>query len=318
MKATSFSYQLLHPRYWLLWLGLGLMALLAQLPFRWQMFLGLNLGRILFRLAKRRREIALCNIGLCFPEWSQAEVKQFTYRHFETMGLTVMEMGMSWFMPYRRLQQRFELRGMEHIQALKGKGKGAMILGGHFNAVEICHLPVARQLDLYVTYRPHDNPVFDFIQAWGRERHNPDTRVVDRYDVRGMVKAIRQGDFLWYAPDQDFGPRVSEFVPFFGIDAATVSATPKLLRMAKAPAVPVVFRRNRDFSGYTIEFSAPLTDIPSGDDAHDLVRLNQHFEQSVRDNPLEYLWTHRRFKTRPKGQASLYPERTRRAKKKQQ
>ena len=315
MKTPSFSIKLLHPRYWLLWFGLGFMALVAQLPFRWQMVLGVRLGRLAHLIAQRRRQIALRNIELCFPDWSQTEREQFIYRHFETMGIAIMEMGMSWFMSSGRLEPRFELKGLEHITRLNAKGQGAVILGGHFNALEICHSRVARAFNLYATYRPHDNAVFDFIQVWGRERHNPETRVVDRYDIRGMVKAIKQGDFLWYAPDQDFGRRVSEFVPFFGIDAATVAATPKLLRLAKAQAVPVVFRRNADLTGYVIEFFAPLNNLPSGDDGADLVRLNQFFEQQVLANPLEYLWSHRRFKTRPEGEPNLYAKITSKRKK---
>jgi len=315
MKTNPFSVKLLHPRYWLLWLGLGFMALVAQLPFRWQIFLGIRIGRLAHLVAKRRRQIAQRNIELCFPNWSKAEREQFIYRHFETMGIAIMEMGMSWFMPARRLHKRFEIKGLEHIAALRADGRGAMILGGHFNALEICHSRVARALNLYATYRPHDNAVFDFIQVWGRERHNLDTRVVDRYDIRGMVKAIKQGGFLWYAPDQDFGPRVSEFVPFFGINAATVAATPKLLRLAKAQAVPVAFRRNTDLSGYVIEFLAPLSDLPSGDDRVDLLRINHFFEQQVLANPLEYLWSHRRFKTRPEGEPNLYAQITAKRKK---
>jgi len=306
MKTAPFTLKLLHPRYWLVWLGLGFMALLAQLPFRWQMCLGVYLGRLFYYCAPRRRYITERNIELCFPQWVADERNAFVFKHFETMGITVFEMGMSWFMPYSRLEKRFELKGLEHWQALKKQGKGALVIGMHFNTLEIANGPVNRLFNLHMTYRPHDNPAYDFIQCLGRERHNPNAGMVDRYDVRGMVKVLKKGDWLWYVPDQDYGPKVSEFVPFFGIDAATVAATPRLLRMAKVPAVGITFKRKDDLSGYVIEFLPPFQNLPSGDDAADLFALNQYFEQRIRENPSEYLWVHRRFKTRPKGEPSLY------------
>ena len=316
MKTAPFSLKLLHPKYWLLWLGFAVMALLAQLPFAMQMRLGLWLGRLSYHLAHRRRYITERNLALCFPELSEQERQQWVYKHFETMGLTVFEMGMSWFMPYKRLAKRFELKGLEHWQALKVKGSGALVIGMHFNTLEIANGPVNRLFNLHMTYRPHDNPAYDFIQCAGRERHNPDAGMVDRYDVRGMVKVLKQGDWLWYVPDQDYGKKVSEFVPFFGVNAATVAATPRLLRMAKVPAVGIVFKRKADLSGYVIEFLPPFENLPSGDDAADLLRLNQYFERRIRENPIEYLWTHRRFKSRPKGDPSLYPELARKRRKK--
>ena len=307
MKTAPFSFKLLHPRYWLVWCGLGCMVLLAQLPFRWQMISGVWLGRLMYRLAHRRRQICERNIELCFPEWSDIEREDFVRRHFETMGVTVFEMGMSWFMPYSRLEKRFEIQGLEHWQALKAEGKGALVIGMHFNTLEIANGPVNRLFNLYMTYRPHNNPAYDFVQCLGRERHNPNAGMVDRRDVRGMVKVLKQGDWLWYVPDQDYGIKVSEFVPFFGIDAATVAATPRLLRMAKVPAVGITFKRKADLSGYVITLLPPFDHLPSGDDNADLLRLNQHFESCIRENPIDYLWTHRRFKTRPKGESSLYP-----------
>lgn len=306
MKTAPFTLKLLHPKYWLTWLGFAVMALVAQLPFRLQMFMGVYLGRLSYYLAGRRRYITERNLELCFPELTVQERQQWVYKHFEAIGLTVFEMGMSWFMPYSRLAKRFELKGLEHWQALKEQGTGALVIGMHFTTLEIANGPVNRLFNLHMTYRPHDNPAYDFIQCVGRERHNPDAGMVDRYDVRGMVKVLKEGDWLWYVPDQDYGKKVSTFVPFFGVEAATVAATPRLLRMAKVPAVGIVFKRKEDLSGYEIEFLPPFEGLPSGDDAADLRRLNEYFEQRVRANPTEYLWTHRRFKTRPEGSPALY------------
>ena len=312
MKTAPFRWQFLYPKYWPIWLGMGVMCLLAQLPFSWQMFLGKYLGRLLYYCARRRRLIAEINIALCLKELSAEEQTSLIKKHFETMGLTVFEMAMSWFMPWWRLKKRFTVTGEEHWQAIKDEGKGALVIGAHFNTLEIANGPVNRLFNLHMTYRPHDNPVYDFVQCLGRERHNPDAGMVDRYDVRGMVKTLKQGDWLWYVPDQDYGKKVSEFVPFFGIPAATVSATPRLLKMAKVPAVSITFRRLADYSGYEIKLLPIIEGIPSGDDRGDLISLNQHLESLIRDNPEEYLWEHRRFKSRPNGEKKIYPSKNRR------
>ncbi len=285
---------------------MGALALLAQLPFRWQMWLGVRLGRLSYYLAKRRRHIARRNLQLCFPEKTDAERQRLLKQHFETNGITLFEMGMSWFTPYRRLHKRFAIKGKHHWDAIKAKGSGALVIGSHFNSLEIINGPVNRLFNVYMTYRPHDNPVYNYIQCRGRERHNTQAAMVDRGDIRTMVKVLKQGDWLWYLPDQDYGPQVSRFIPWFGIPAATVAATPRLLRMAGVSAVAMRFGRKPDYSGYDIEFLPAFAALPSGDDAQDLHCLNQHIEDCVRRNPQEYLWVHRRFKTRPPGEAGVY------------
>ncbi|MFT5117862.1 MAG: KDO2-lipid IV(A) lauroyltransferase, partial [Kiritimatiellia bacterium] len=160
--------------------------------------------------------------------------------------------------------------------------------------------------NMSMSYRPHNNPVYDWVQCHGRERHNPNSVVVNRGDVRGMVRTMKQGGWLWYAADQDYGPKVSEFVPWFSLDVATVSAPPRLAAMADVPIVGITYRRLADYSGYEITFMPNFDHLPSGDNSADLRFLNQHYEQCVRDNPEEYLWVHRRFKTRPKGEPKLY------------
>jgi KDO2-lipid IV(A) lauroyltransferase len=221
--------------------------------------------------------------------------------------MALFEMGMAWFMPYWRLQKRFVVKGEEHWNKLKEQGTGALIITIHFTTLEITNVAINRLFNMHMSYKPHKNPVYDLIQRWGRERHNKQSGAIARRDVRGMVKALKKGDWLWYAPDQDYGRKVSEFVPWFGIPTATVAAPPRLLRMAGVPAVAMTYRHLPDYQGYEIEFLPAFEDLPSGDDYADLVRLNQHVEDCVRANPAEYLWVHRRFKTRPtKAEASLY------------
>lgn len=310
--SRSFDVSLLHPRYWLTWVGLLCSALLAQLPFRLQMMLGKYLGRGLYHLMATRRHVAQRNIALCFPDWSEEKREALVKEHFETNGITVFETGIAWFMPYWRLRKRFVVKGVEHWQAIQqsggteGKQQGALIMAMHFNTLEITNVAINRLFDMSMSYRPHNNPVYDRVQQYGRERHNPRSKTVDRGDVRGMVRAMKQGDWLWYAADQDYGPRVSEFVPWFGVNAAMVSAPPRLAAMASVPIVGMTYRRLAGYSGYEIRFLPAFDALPSGDNQADLQRLNTHFEHCIRENPAEYLWVHRRFKTRPEGEPSVY------------
>lgn len=307
-KASKphFSSALLHPRYWLMWLALAGLALIAQLPFRWQMYLGCGLGRLLYRVAKRRRHIAETNIDLCFPELSIEARQQLVKQHFETNGITLFEVGIAWFMPYWRLKKRFRVKGEQHWQAIQQQGKGALVMAMHFNTLEITNVQINRMFNLYMSYRPHNNPVYDFVQSRGRQRHNAESQVVNRNDTRGMVRALKKGGWLWYAADQDYGSKVSEFIPFFGLPAATVSAAPRLAKVADVPTVAISYQRLPDYSGYEITFMPAFDGFPSTNAHADLVRLNQHFEQCIRANPAEYLWVHRRFKTRPKGAEDVY------------
>lgn len=305
------SIELFHPRYWLTWLGLFLLILSAQLPFRLQLWIGRLLGRLLYRLLKSRRLVTLRNLELCFPDWSDMQYQKMAKRHFESNGMAIMETGMAWFMPYSRLKNRFVIKGRENWEAIqstsfKHRGKGALIMAIHFNTLEITNVAINRLFDMSMSYRPHDNPVYDLIQRKGRERHNINSRAIDRRDIRGMVKAMEAGDWLWYAADQDYGPKVSEFIPWFGIPAATVSAPPRLAGMADVPVVGITYKRLPDYHGYEIHFLPAFENLPSGDNQADLVRLNQHFEHCIRENIEEYLWVHRRFKTRPGSENNLY------------
>lgn len=306
LNAPRFSIALLHPKYWLTWLAFGVLALLAQLPFSWQMWMGRKLGRLLYRLVKRRRLIAERNIALCFPEYSAEQQRDLVIRHFESTGLILFEMGMAWFMPYWRLRKRFVVKGREHWDKLQDNKQGGLVIGLHMATLEICNVEANRLFSMSVSYRPHNNKVYDFIQYHGRIRHNPDTKAIARHDVRGMVRTLKQGGLLWYAPDQDYGRKVSQFAPWFGVDAATLAMTPKLLKMAKVPALAIMYSRLPDFSGYVLEFREVIEGIPSGDDGADLALLNRHIESCVREKPEEYWWVHRRFKTRPEGQDNIY------------
>ncbi|ANF87407.1 Lipid A biosynthesis lauroyl acyltransferase [Pseudomonas antarctica] len=311
MDRPRFRAVFLHPRFWLLWLGLGLLWLITQLPYRALLTIGRLLGAGMYRVAGDRRRIAARNLELCFPEKSAQERKQLLKANFASTGIAFFEMAMSWWWPTSRLARLAHVEGLEHLKQAHLDGKGVILMALHFTTLEIGAALLGQKHTIDGMYREHGNPLFDFIQRRGRERHNLDSLAVERDDVRGMLKLLRSGRAIWYAPDQDYGAKQSIFVPLFGIQAATVTATSKFARLGRALVMPFTQERLADGSGYRLVIHPPLTDFPGETDEIDCLRINQWVEASVRECPEQYLWTHRRFKSRPPGEAKLYEKRRR-------
>lgn len=306
MDRPRFRAAFLHPRFWLLWLGLGLLWLTVQLPYKVLLSLGRGLGALMMLGASARRRIAARNLELCFPELSAAERARLLRENFASSGIAFFEMAMSWWWPRARLARLAHIEGLEHLQAAQQEGQGVILMSLHFTTLEIGAALLGQRHTIDGMYREHKNPLFDYIQRHGRERHNLDASAIEREDVRAMLKVLRAGRAIWYAPDQDYGRKQSIFVPLFGIPAATVTATTKFARLGKARVVPFTQQRLADGSGYRLVVHPPLADFPGESEEADCLRINQWVEQVVRECPEQYLWAHRRFKTRPEGAPKLY------------
>lgn len=306
MKHSGFDIAFLHPRYWLLWFGLGLLWLITQLPYKVLLRLGRALGALMQRVAHSRRHIVTRNIELCFTHLSVAERDALVRENFASMGIAFFEMAMSWWWPKKRLSRLVQVQGLEHLQAAQEQGQGAILMAIHFTTLEIGAALLGQQHTIDGMYRAHDNPVFDYVQRRGRERHNADAQAIEREDVRGMLKVLRKGRAIWYAPDQDYGPKQSVFVPLFGVPAATVTATSKFAKLGRAQVIPMTQTRLPNGQGYLIKIEPALSDFPGESDEQDCLRLNQWIERAIAQQPEQYLWAHRRFKTRPEGEAKLY------------
>lgn len=301
------SRRLFHPRYWLTWVGFGIWWLLALLPYRVQMALGRGLGRLLWHLAKSRRRTALRNLELCFPEKPEQERLAMARRNFESTALAFFETGMAWFWPRRRLDRLHTVEGLEHLQQAADEGEGVVLLAMHFTHLDLGAKLLCLSHSIDGLYRPHNNALYDFMQRRGRERFSGGGVAIAREDMRLMVRRLRQGRVVWYAPDQDYGARRPHvFVPFFGVPTATITATTQLMRMGRARLIPFTHYRREDGSGYDVKVYPPLTSIPTGDDEADAATINAFVEARVRECPEQYMWVHRRFKTRPEGEESLY------------
>lgn len=304
-QLPKFTAALLHPRYWLLWLAVGLLWLVVQLPYPVLYRLGHAMGRLAMRLMKRRAKIAYRNLELCFPEMSEAERQQLAVKNFESVGMGVIETGIAWFWPTARINRWMDASGLEHIRAVQDSGRGVLLIGIHFLTLEMG----ARMFGIHNpgigVYRPNDNPVIDLLQTWGRMRSNKD--MIDRKDLKGMVRALKNGEIIWYAPDHDYGPRASVFAPLFAVkDAATTSGTWMLAKMSKACIVPFVPRRKPDGKGYELIILPPECTPPLNDAETTATWMNKVIEQCIMMAPEQYMWLHRRFKTHPEGMPSLY------------
>lgn len=306
MDRPRFRAGFLHPRFWPLWLGLGALWLLTCLPYRVLLWLGRAFGALMYRFAGDRRRIARRNLELCFPDWSADERERVLRENFASSGIAFFEMAMSWWWPARRLAALARIEGLDHLRRLQESGQGAILMALHFTTLEIGAALLGQSHTIDGMYREHKNPVFDYVQRRGRERHNRDATAIERDDVRTMLKALRAGRAIWYAPDQDYGRKQSIFVPLFGVPAATVTATTKFARLGRAQVVPFTQERLADGSGYRLVIHPPLEDFPGDSEEADCLRINRWIEQAVARLPEQYLWAHRRFKTRPPGEPKLY------------
>ena len=301
----EFTRELLHPRYWLVWFGIGILYLLVLLPYPWFNRLGRWLGHLAMRVMTRRKKITRRNIELCFPDMTEEQHEQWMIKNFEGTGQAIFETGMAWFWPDWRIKKWCKIQGVENLMLGIEEKRGVLVIGIHFLTLELGARIIGTVRPGVGVYRPHDNKLMDWLQTWGRLRSNK--YMIDRGDVKGMIRCLKQGELVWYAPDHDYGPRNSVFAPFFAVEkAATTIGTTILVRAANPLLIPFIPMRNDDDSGYTLVVQPPLEGFPIDNEVNAAIFMNQVIEQQILLAPNQYMWLHRRFKTRPDGEPSLY------------
>ena len=304
-SPSCFRKSFLHPRYWLTWFGLGVLFLLVQLPYPVLYRLGNWLGRTSMRFLKRRVSITRRNLELCFPNLDETQIERRILSNFESLGMGLLETGMAWFWSDARVKRWFDVSGLNHLKMAQRNKKGVLVIGVHFMSLELGGRAMGLCQPMMAMYRPHNNKAMEFVQTWGRMRSNK--AMLDRKDLRGMVHALKKGEAVWFAPDQDYGPRGSVFAPLFAVDqAATTSGTYMLARLAKPALVTVVLVRKDKGKGYDLVIQPALQDYPIDDEMAAAAYMNRVVEKEIMRAPDQYLWLHRRFKTRPTGAPSLY------------
>lgn len=293
--------QLLHPRHWPAWCSVGLLWLLAHLPQRLSYALGAGIGNVFYFLAKDRRHICETNLRLCFPELSDVEHKVLVKKTMRNQGVGLMETLRVWFIAPDKLGVEFELLGKEHLEVAKGD-PGIIIIGTHFTTLDVSGALIGRQYPADSFYRKHKNPVFEYILSRSRGHYG---EPIHRRDIKRALKRLREGRRLYYLPDQDYGRKSAEFVSFFGIPTATTIGTSTLAKGGRARVVYANQQRLDSGRRYRVEI-IPMDNFPSGDPVADARAVNAILEENIRAVPEQYMWVHRRFKTRPDGDAGFY------------
>lgn len=279
------------------------------MPVRLNQVVGHCLGFLLFYLARSRKRYAEINIALCFPELDARAQAKMVRGVINSCGLSISETAMGLWGAENKMRNRYSITGLEHIAAAQAEGKGVLLCGSHLTTIDISGRIMAYHIVSDVLYRPDLNPLMSYAIARARSRVNGNA--IHRNDTRQLIKNLRAGHIVWYAPDQDYGPAHSVFAPFFGVQAATVVATARIAKMSGCAVIPFFcFREPK--GRYRLEIQPALDHFPSGDDLADATRINRIIEEAIRQAPDQYLWVHRRFKTRPAGEPGIYPPKKKR------
>jgi len=294
MARRKRPQQLLHPRYWGVWALLGLLRVAILLPFGAQLALGRMLGAGLARFSARRRTIAADNLALCFPDLDPAARQRLLAAHFAALGIALVEIAQCWWGEAQRLERLASFRGLEHLEAALGQGRGALLLSAHFTTLEIGGRLLGLRSRFHPMYKPSRNPVIERFMRGRRVHHFQHAIPMD--DVRGVLRSLKDNVPVWYAPDQGFRGKGVLAVPFFGRPAPTNPATARLARASGAPVLPFFVRRLPGSAGYELEIGAALAGFPTDDPQADALRINQLIEDAIRRCPEQYLWAHDRFK----------------------
>lgn len=284
------------------YLLVGFLWLLHWLPLPVLRAIGGALGALLYAVGRERRKVALTNLRLCFPEKTEAEREDLARRHFIAFSRAVLDRTLGWWASKERLERIIRIHGAEHLN--DPEGKPSILLSPHFVGLDAG----ATRISMYITgcsvYSNQKNPVFNKLLYDGRKRFNPTVLFSRQEGMRGIIKAMKAGHQFYYLPDMDFGPKESIFVPFFGVQAATIPGVARLVRLTGARVVACITRQVAD--GYEVEVMPPWQDFPGASVEADTEYVNRFIESQVLRMPEQYFWLHKRFKTRPPGEQRFY------------
>jgi KDO2-lipid IV(A) lauroyltransferase len=265
--------------------------------------IGEAVGSLMYYAIPKRRRIALINLRLCMPELTEKERIAIARRHFQTYSRSILERALIWWLPIPRVHQLIQIEGAVP-RALMEDGP-TIVFCPHFVCLDVAGV-ASRVVPLSTMYAQQKNKAFDDLLRYGRERYGPVRLFTREQGIKPILRALREGLPYFMLPDMDFGEKDAEFVPFFGVEAATLTAMGRIAAATGAKVIPVVATFLPNYKGYKVTFYPPFEDYPGTDMLEAARRMNAFIEDRIREIPAEYLWTHKRFKTRPPGQPSLY------------
>ena len=291
-----------HPFYWPTWGGLAVFYGLTLLPWAIKRPLSAAFGQVMYYLIPIRRGVTLTNLKLAFPELSDPERRRLARAHYRSLALGLFETCAAWWSPTPKLP-RYEIRGREHFEQAEARGEGALVLTAHVTLLEMGARIINEQFTFCALYRDPNNPAIAQIMRQSREHHLRHAIPFD--DLRGLVRALRQGNLVWYAPDQGKRTKMSEILPFFDVPAVTNVATSRIAKMSGCRVVPYYAHREPDGT-YVLEAQPAWDNFPSGDHTADAIRVNEFIEEQVRRHPEQYFWVHKRYKQRGENLPDVY------------
>ena len=299
-QDPKFKFSLLHPKYVPTWIGMGFIYLCKFLPYKVLIYLGTLFGYLLYGVSPHRKQIAEANIKLCFPDKSQIEIHDLVKDHFKNIGIGIFEIAIAWWSSDKTIENL--KRSSKNLDIFKelDKDQGVLILIKHSTHVELDIRLMAKEIELGGMYKPQSNEVMNYLMIRARNKYV--VGAIHNHQAKQAIQWINNGQKFLYAADQDYGEKNSQFIPFFGIDAATVTFPEKLSRSG----VKIVMANvSKNLEGFDLEFHE-IADYK--EEGSVLKEVNQFYEKYILKSPENFLWTHRRFKSRPQGQESIYSE----------
>ena len=293
-RPPGVPLKFLWPRYWPTWLGLGLMRLIQLLPHALLLLVGRMIGRLVRWLPLHYTPVARSNLRLCLPELTQAQRERVLNEHFEALGMGLCESAMTWWGSDSDFTRLSRVVGLEHLRQALDRGRGAILLTAHFTTLEIGARVLNTQVPLNAMHKRPKNGLLAHFFEHHRGRHA--LRIFSRDNVRGMVRALRDNECVWYAPDQSYRKKGAAMVHFFGIPAATNVFTSRLAQMTGAAVLFVGHERLPGTAGYCVTINPDPSGYPSESAVNDAEQFHRFVEAEVRRNPAQYWWIHRRFK----------------------
>ena len=294
--------EFIHPKFIPTWILILLMRAGVFIPFKTQVFIGKVIGRLLYPFLHKFRSTAYSNISHCFPDKKQTQVNLLVKRHFEAIGISFFETANAYYGSDHKISKLLTISNEQLFKdALKEEG-GLILLCSHFMPLMLGSRALLLNHTIANIYRPQNNKLFDRIMVKGYKKNG--AVMIKSTDTRSIIKAINNSLPIWYAPDQDLGKNNSVFAPFFGIQTATASATSRLAKNNNTRVIPYSFVRTK--SGYSMSFEKPISNYPSNDPIQDATVVNKILEKQIKKSPEQYLWVHRRFKTRPNDEKNFY------------
>ena len=303
MSERKSLYRFCAPRHWPVWFGMALLRIVCLLPHRAALSAGRVLGSIAHRLAHRRRAIVRRNIALCFPDWDAAAHHALAEEHFAALGMAIIETGLARWASDATHLNIGQLQGFEHIERAMTSGKGVILMSAHFTTVEISVREIGLRCAVDFVYRKNRSTFITELQRTGRERSL--ANAIEKHDIRRMVRSLRQGRVVWYAPDQSYGGKDAAVIPLFGVPCMHTTATSTLARLGDAITIPFFSTRHAD-GRYVHQIYPPLDNFPSDDPVADTRQYVRVLEAHIRRCPEQYFWLHRKFKNLPPGYPDYY------------